>query len=57
MSLPKKINRKSRKITKTFNIADRLDTMAKQECFITLKVTKKTIPKIPFTEPYKKSTW
>ena len=37
MSLPKRINRESRKMTKTFNVADRLDTMAKQECFITLK--------------------
>ena len=37
MSLPKRINREARKIAKTFNVADRLDTMAKQEYFITLK--------------------
>ena len=37
MSLPKRINREARKIIKTFDAADRVDTMAKQECFITLK--------------------
>ena len=37
MSLPKRINREARKIAKTFDFADRVDTMAKQECFITLK--------------------
>ena len=37
MSVPKRIDREARKITKTFNVADRLDTMGKQECFITLE--------------------
>ena len=37
MSLPKRINREARKIGETFDVADRVDTMAKQECFITLK--------------------
>ena len=41
--LPKRINREARKIAKTFDVADSLDTMAKKECFITLKITKKTI--------------
>ena len=40
MSLPKRINREARKISKTINVADRVDTMAKQECFITLKYHK-----------------
>ena len=30
------INREARKIAKAFDVADRVDTMAKQECFITL---------------------
>ena len=33
----RRINRKARKIAKTFDVADRLDTMAKQAWFITLK--------------------
>ena len=37
MSLPKKISKKNKKVVKTFDVADRLDIMAKQECFITLK--------------------
>ena len=37
MSLPKRINREPRKIAKIFDIADRVHSMAKQECFITLK--------------------
>ena len=37
MSLPKRINREVSKIAKTFDVADRVDNMAKQECFITLK--------------------
>ena len=37
MSLPKRINREARKIARTFDVADRVDTMAKEECFITLK--------------------
>ena len=31
------INREAKKIAKTFDVTDRLDTMAKQECFTTLK--------------------
>ena len=34
MSLPQRTNRRARK---TFDVADRVDTMAKQECFIILK--------------------
>ena len=30
------INREPRKIAKAFDVADRVDTMAKQECLITL---------------------
>ena len=37
MSLRKRIEREARKISKTFDVAGRVDTMAKQECFITLK--------------------
>ena len=37
MSLPKRINREAIKIGETFDFADRVDTMAKQEYFITLK--------------------
>ena len=38
MSLPKRINRGAeKKIPKTFDVADRLDIMAKHEYFITLK--------------------
>ena len=37
MSLPQRTNRRARKITKNFDVADRVDTMAKKECFITLK--------------------
>ena len=33
MSLPKRINREAKKIAKTFPVTDRLDIMAKQECF------------------------
>ena len=40
MSLPQRTNRRARKITKNFDVADRVDTMAKKECFITLKVHK-----------------
>ena len=37
MSLPQRTNRPARKIAKTFDVADRVDTMAKQECFLILK--------------------
>ena len=37
MSLPQRSNRKARKLAKNFSVADRIDAMAKQECFITLK--------------------
>ena len=33
ISLPERINREAEKVAKTFNIADRLDIMAKQKCF------------------------
>ena len=33
----KRTNRPARKIAKTFDVADRVDTMAKQECFLILK--------------------
>ena len=35
--IPKRINRQARKTVKPFDVADRFDTMAKQECFVTLK--------------------
>ena len=47
MSLPKRINREVRKIAKTFGVADRVDTMAKQEGFVTLK----------YHKPCKHTTW
>ena len=56
MSLPKRINREARKISKTFDVADRVDTMAKQECFITLKDHKedyRTNPKYRLLNPTK----
>ena len=56
MSLSKRINRGARKIAKTFNVADRLDTMAKQECFTTLKNHKEdymTNPKYRLLNPTK----
>ena len=56
MSLPKRINREARKIAKTFDVADRLDTMVKQECFITLKDHKedyRTNPKYRLLNPTK----
>ena len=37
ISLPKRINREARKRAKYFDVTDRLDTMVKQESFITLK--------------------
>ena len=37
MTLPKRINREPRKIAKTFHVANRVESMAKQESFITLK--------------------
>ena len=37
MSLPQRTNRRARKIAKNFDVADIVDTMAKKECFITLK--------------------
>ena len=54
--LPKRINREARKIAKTFDVADRLDTMAKKECFITLKNHKqdyRTNPKYRLLNPTK----
>ena len=56
MSLPKRINREARKIAKTFDVADRVDTMAKQECFLTLKDHKedyRTNPKYRLLNPKK----
>ena len=56
MSLSKRINRGVRNIAKTFNVADRLDTMAKQEYFITLKNHKEdymTNPKYRLLNPTK----
>ena len=56
MSLPKRINREARKIAKTFDVADRVDTMAKQECFLTLKDHKedyRTNPKYRLLNPRK----
>ena len=56
MSLPKRINREARKIAKTFDVADSVDTMAKQECFITLKDHKedyRTNPKYRLLNPTK----
>ena len=56
MSSPKRINRKGRKITKTFDFSYRVDTMAKQECFLTLKDHKKdyrTNPKYRLLNPTK----
>ena len=41
MSSPKRINRKARKIAKSFDFSDRVDTIAKKECFLTLKDHKK----------------
>ena len=37
MSLPQRTNRRARKIAKAFDVADRVDAMAKQECFLILK--------------------
>ena len=37
MSLPQRTNKRARKIAKTFDVADRVDTMAKQKCFLILK--------------------
>ena len=54
--LPKRINREARKIAKIFDVADRLDTMAKKECFITLKNHKehyRTNPKYRLLNPTK----
>ena len=56
MSLPKRINREVSKIAKTFDVADRVDNMAKQECFITLKDYKehqRTNPKYRLLNPTK----
>ena len=59
MSLPKRINReakKKEKIAKTLDIADRLDIIAKQECFTTPKDHKedyKTNPKYRLLNPTK----
>ena len=56
MSLPKRINREARKISKTFDVADRVDTMAKQEYFLTLKDHKedyRTNPKYRLLNPKK----
>ena len=56
MSLPKRISREARKITKTFDVGDRVDTMAKQECFMTLKDHKedyRTNPKYRLLNPRK----
>ena len=56
MSLPKRINREARKIARTFDVADRVDTMAKEECFITLKDHKedhRTNPKYRLLNPTK----
>ena len=36
MSLPQRTNRKARKLAKNFDVTDRIDAMAKQECFIKL---------------------
>ena len=55
-NIPKRINRKARKIVKTFDVTDRVDTMAKQECFVTLKYHKedyRTNPKYCLLKPTK----
>ena len=52
--IPKRINRQARQIVKTFDVADRVDTMAKQECFVTLKDHKehyRTNPKYCLLNP------
>ena len=56
MSLPKRINREPRKNAKTFHVADRLATMAKQESFIILiyyKEDYRTNPKYRLLNPTK----
>ena len=56
MYLPKRISREARKITKAFDVGDRVDTMAKQECFMTLKDHKedyRTNPKYRLLNPRK----
>ena len=55
MSLPKRINREAKKLQ--IDVADRLNMMAKQECFITLKDHKKdyrTNPKYRLLNPTKR---
>ena len=36
-SLPKKINKEAKKITKELNLDEKLNIMAKQQCFVTIK--------------------
>ena len=54
--IPKRINREARKVAKTFDVTDRVDTMEKQECFIMLKYHKedyRTNPKYHLLNPTK----
>ena len=56
VSLPKKINKEAKRITKNFDVADRLNIMAKQECFVTIKDHKedyRTNPKYRLLNPTK----
>ena len=56
VSLPKKINKEAKRIAKSFDVADRLNIMAKQECFVTIKDHKedyRTNPKYRLLNPTK----
>ena len=56
VSLPKKINKEAKRIAKNFDVADRLNIMAKQECFVTIKYHKedyRTNPKYRLLNPTK----
>ena len=55
-SLPKKINKEAKKIIKEFNLDDKLNIMAKQRCFVTIKDHKpdfRTNPKNRLLNPTK----
>ena len=56
VSLSKKINKEAKRIAKNFDVADRLNIMAKQECFVTIKDHKedyRTNPKDRLLNPTK----
>ena len=55
-SLPKKINIEAKKIAKEFNLDEKLNIMAKQQCFVTIKDHKpdfRTNPKYRLLNPTK----